>query len=132
MKKTILFFIFIFVSLSGIANVVYVTQDLTTAIDQSSIDPLELGVRTNYSPSINTVLQGTMYVLGATDYKLIAGSSVSPTATSIINRPIPPEAIQDKVMPIYKALLLLAGNDSVLVVDTKHKLITFEKIQGRG
>lgn len=100
--------------------------------DSIKINSLQSGVRTSYPPSVVTVGQAVMYVLAATDYKLIVGLPASAAALEIISRPIPPEAIQDKTIPIYKALLLLIGKDERLVIDRKKKLITFEKISGRG
>jgi hypothetical protein len=98
---------------------------LLCSVVLSQANSLQMGVRTNYSPAVTTVGQAAMYVLAATDYKLAAGYPASRSAVAILSRPIPPEAIQDKVMPIYKALLLLIGNDN-LIIDTTHHLVTFD------
>ncbi len=94
------------------------------------VNELELGVRTTYPPNITTVGQAIMYILAATDYKVAIGYPASTSAAIIAMKPIPPEAEQNNVLPIYQALLLLIGNDNRLVVDTKHKLVTFETIHG--
>jgi hypothetical protein len=98
------------------------------AFSHSDMNSLKVPVRTSYPANIITVGQAVMYVLAVTDYKLAIGYPASTSAASMAIRPIPPEAIQPKTMPVYQALLLLIGEDSRLVVDTKHRLITFESI----
>lgn len=121
--KAIIFFTFLSTPLMVLAN-----ERCVDVLNDHPISSLELGVRTEYPANINTVGQAVMYVLAVTDYKLAIGYPASTSAASIAIRPIPPEAIQNTVMPVYKALLLLIGKHSRLVVDTEHKLITFEKI----
>ncbi len=92
------------------------------------ISTLESGALTTYPAEITTVGQAIMFILASTDYKVLIGSSQYPSSCEIAGRPIPPEAEQNKVMPIYKALLLLIGNDSRLIIDPDRKLLTFETI----
>lgn len=93
---------------------------------ENGISSLQFGVNTAYPSTITRVGQALLYVLAVTDYKLAVGYPASTSAQEIMERPIPPEAIQPNVMPVYQAILLLIGSDSRLVVDTKHKLITVE------
>jgi len=97
-----------------------------SAFAENGINSLQLGVNTNYSSGITTVGQALLYVLAVTDYKLAVGYPASTTALEIMERPIPPEAMQHGIMPVYQAILLLIGSDSRLVVDTQHKLVTVE------
>jgi hypothetical protein len=99
----------------------------------SKMNPLEMGVRMNLPERITTVLEGVLYVLGTTGYKLVAGSPAPQAALVILKRPIPPTAIQDKTVPIYQALLLIAGNDTQLVIDPDNKYVSFDfKRTARG
>ncbi len=114
------------VSAGGIYNANNI--NLTSDNYSMQFNELQKGVRISYPSNITTVGQAVMYVLAATDYKVAIGYPASITAAQIALKPIPPEADQNQVLPIYQALLLLIGNDSRLVVDTEHKLITFEYI----
>jgi hypothetical protein len=113
MKKFIMIIMgYLFFSLPAIAN--------------NGVSTLQLGVNTAYPSTMTTVGEALLYVLAITDYKLAIGYPASTTALEIVERPIPPEAIQH-IMPVYQAILLLIGKDSRLVVDTRHKLITIER-----
>lgn len=129
-KKVVLLIMLIIFPTIVNAGGIYNTTNIFTA-DNNNVMPfneLQREVRTSYPSNLTTVGQAVMYVLAATDYKVAIGYPASLTAIQIALKPIPPEADQDKVLPIYQALLLLIGNDSRLVIDTKHKFVTFEYI----
>lgn len=91
------------------------------------INPLNMPVRMTIPLTTTTVGQAAMYVLEPTGYKFAVGAPASLTAAKIALLPIPPEAFNGEVMRVKDALLMLIGNDNRLLVDEKHRLISFDR-----
>ena len=101
----------------------------STLLHASVVKPFDLlksGTLTTYPDNVTTVGQATLYLLEPTKYKLAIGLPASSSSASIALKLIPPKARQDKIMPIYQALLLLMNQDERLIIDKKNKLISFE------
>lgn len=92
-----------------------------------TIDPLSLYVRTTYPHNMTTVAEAAQYILEPTGYRLTTSRVASRTAARLAAQPIPPIARLNRTMPIIDALQLLIGLNHWVIVDTQHKLVTFQE-----
>lgn len=92
------------------------------------VPPLCQGVRMVIPEDTTLVVQGVLYVLESTHYKLAIGLPASQTSVAIALAPIPPAAFNGQVMTVQAALLMLIGANNRLLVDPVHHLISFEQI----
>ncbi|MDC5711161.1 hypothetical protein [Vibrio europaeus] len=92
------------------------------------VDTLQVSVRTVYPPEITNVKGAVEWLLEPLEYHVITDYPAPSTAKLILSRPIPTVAKMHRTMPVTHALQLLIGQDNTIIVDKKHRLITF----GRG
>lgn len=94
----------------------------------SEVDTINVAVRTIYPPEITTVEGAANWILEPLEYKIITEYPAPSTASLILSQPIPAVAKMHRTMPVLHALQLLIGEDNTIILDKKHRLITF----GRG
>ena len=92
---------------------------------KAETNPLDLYVRTIYPAESKTVLDAARYLIEHTGYRIEVGSNAPSDARSIALAPIPPVADLRRTMSVKDALLVLIGTENYLVIDKKHKLISF-------
>jgi len=88
-------------------------------------DPLDLYVRTIYPAESKTVLDAARYITEHTGYRIELGSNAPSDARKVALAPIPPIAQLHRTMSVKDALLVLIGTQNYLVIDKKHKLLSF-------
>lgn len=94
---------------------------------QAEFNQLHLGTRLNLDHNITTVREAVNWLLRATDYRLTTAPPAPAEAEEIVSAPISPlTKIVDGVVTVEKALLLVGGGETRLIVDHQHKLISFE------
>ena len=91
------------------------------------LDPLSLYARTVYPEDTKTVGDAVRYLLEPTGYTLVTAYPAPNDAISLANSRIPPIAKIHRTMPIIDALQILVGNDSWIIIDRNHKLISFSE-----
>lgn len=97
--------------------------------DPATLDDAGLNAltRLDLPPQAKTVEDAVNWLLEPTDYQLRKSCpGCSPDAYVIIGDPISPLAFPPQLTTIKRALVLVAGSDSKLVVDEKNKLISFD------
>jgi len=94
-----------------------------------AFNPFRAQVRTVYPTTIKTVGEAAQYLIEPAGYTLLLDPAVSKDAQEIAERPVGARAGGTAAIPLEEALLLLIGDESNLVVDHPHRLITFEKIK---
>lgn len=92
------------------------------------VDTINVAVRTIYPPEMNTVQDAATWLLEPLEYKIITDYPAPSTASLILSQQIPAVAKMHRTMPVLHALQLLIGEDNTIILDKKHRLITF----GRG
>nr|WP_257214484.1 hypothetical protein [Vibrio coralliilyticus] len=92
------------------------------------VDTLQVSVRTIYPPEITTVQGAIEWLLEPLEYTVITEYPAPDSAKLILSQSIPAVAKMHRTMPVTHAVQLLIGEDNTIIVDRKHRLITF----GRG
>jgi len=89
-------------------------------------DPLQGVVRLELPDTVRTVDQAARYMLEATHYTLVLSCQLCPIeAQEIGAKPISPLAFTHQVTTVNRALLLIAGSGTRLIIDTDTHQITF-------
>ncbi|NAW91694.1 MULTISPECIES: hypothetical protein [unclassified Vibrio] len=91
------------------------------------VDTINVAVRTIYPPEIRTVNEAAKWILEPLEYEIITEYPAPSTASLILSQPIPAVAKMHRTMPVLHALQLLIGEDNTIILDKKHRLITFGK-----
>ncbi len=91
------------------------------------VDPIDLSVRTIYPPELTSVKDAVNWLLQPTDYHLLTDYPAPKSSKTIIEQKIPAVARMHRTMPILHAIQLLIGEDNTIIIDRKHKIISFGK-----
>jgi hypothetical protein len=89
-------------------------------------DPLRLKVVMQFPANVKTIQQATQYMLETVNYKLTLSPLNPEESKRILSRPLMPQDRDGKLRTIEDGLLLISGDDTVVIVDRIHKLISFE------
>ena len=103
---------------------------LPSACFAAGYSPLKIGTALNLPREITNVGQAAQYLLEPIGYKVVVPNEAQQSTLAILNRPVSPVAAKYGLTTIENALLVLIGEDSRLVVDYTHKLISFEPLPG--
>lgn len=103
----------------------------TTGVNADPVNPLRIQTRMQWPSHVDTIGEAARYVLAPTGYQLVTMPPAPREAVAITTRPISPQAIQFRTLPIDEALLAIAGPGIKLVVDTQNKLVSFGHIADR-
>ena len=89
--------------------------------------------RMNFPSDLLTVGEAVNWLLKPTEYELrLTCPGCSPDAYLITSDPVSPLAFPGQITTIRRALVLVAGSDSRLVVDETNKLVSFDFMEGQG
>ena len=90
----------------------------------TSIDPLSLSVRMIWHENIKNVGQAVQYILEPSGYRV----TLSPRdSEKIANKKLPAIAKVKRTIPIIDVIQILIVLDNTIIVDHKHKLVSFQK-----
>lgn len=98
----------------------------TPAISPSKM--LRRGVVMTFPPEVKTVLDASRYMLAPGGYRVTIPNSTQQQTSAILNRPVLSVHRNGALLPIDVALLTVAGDDTLLIVDHESKLVTFERL----
>ncbi|MDA8382977.1 MAG: hypothetical protein M0037_07965 [Betaproteobacteria bacterium] len=90
------------------------------------VDPLRIGTTMHFGADIRTVGEAAQSILQATGFRLVLPPADPSATLAILEAPLPPEAQNAGLMSVEEGLLTLIGRRDRLVVDPRHKLVTFE------
>jgi hypothetical protein len=95
----------------------------------SNLDAL---VRLDLPTVVKTIGEATTYVLSGTGYQFVDEcQGCSAYAKIIAQDPISPLGFMNETMTLKRALLMIAGGNIRLVIDEKHKMISYEPIEAK-
>jgi hypothetical protein len=89
---------------------------------------LRIGTRLQLPPELATVRDAALYLIAPTGYTLTVNPANAQQVRSILSRPIPPIARDYGVLTVEAALLLVAGDDTRLLVDHARRRIAIDPI----
>lgn len=92
-----------------------------------ALDPMRIRVRTELPAEIKTVGEAAQYYAIGAGYKLVVNYPAPEDSFSIAREEINPHNRIQAVLPIEEAILNLLAMNYYLVIDTEHKLFSFEK-----
>ncbi|WP_395398706.1 hypothetical protein ACHMW6_00135 (plasmid) [Pseudoduganella sp. UC29_106] len=92
------------------------------------LDPLRLRVVMQFPPNVTTVQQAAQYLLETAQYKLVLSPANPNDTRRILTRPLLGQDKDGSLQTIEDALLIVGGDDTVLVIDRENRMITFEFI----
>lgn len=98
---------------------------LFSSVVQAEVNYLESQVRFYLPSDIKTIREAAVYFLSTHQYRLI---EKDPIARAIAQRPIPAGMPMGKIMTIEEALLGITSEDEAVIIDTKNRLVTFNKL----
>jgi hypothetical protein len=88
----------------------------------TAVAPLDLLTRLTLPPSAQTVAGAAAYLLEPTGYRLVAAS---PESAEIARKPISPLGLRPQLTTIKRALVLVAGSNTRLLIDDQHHEVAF-------
>jgi hypothetical protein len=91
-----------------------------------NFDPLRLKVVMKFPPNVKTIQQATQYLLETANYKLALSPDHPEETRAVLSRPLLPQDRDGSLKAIEDALLQISGDDTVLVIDREHKMLSFE------
>lgn len=91
-----------------------------------TFDPLRLKVVMHFPPNVRTIQQATQYLLETANYKLALSPTNPEETRQILSRPLLPQDRDGSLKAIEDALLQISGDDTVLIIDREHKMLSFE------
>ena len=92
----------------------------------SSVNAMRLKTVMSFPDRIKNVKETTEYLLEPIAYKLVLSPSAENDTKRILSRPLLRTNADGSLKSIEDALLQVSGDDTVLVVDHEHKLVTLE------
>lgn len=96
---------------------------------RKAMDTLRLRVIMRFPANVGTIQQATQYLLETTDYKLVLNPNAVDDSRHILSRALLPQDRDESFKTVEAALLQIAGDDTVLVIDRANKLISFEFLE---
>lgn len=101
---------------------------ITHAVERlPEVDTLQVSVRTIYPPELVDVKDAVDWLLEPLGYYVVTEYPAPDSAKLILAQSIPPVAKMHRTMPVLHALQLLVGSDNTIIVDKKHRLISFAR-----
>ena len=91
------------------------------------VDTLQVSVRTIYPPELIDVEDAVEWLVEPLGYYVVTEYPAPDSAKLLLAQPIPPVAKMHRTMPVLDALQLLIGNDNTIIIDKKHRLISFTR-----
>lgn len=91
-----------------------------------TFDPLRLKVVMHFPPNVRTIQQATQYLLETANFKLALSPTNPEETRQILSRPLLPQDRDGSLKAIEDALLQISGDDTVLIIDREHKMLSFE------
>lgn len=91
-----------------------------------NFDPLRLKVVMKFPSNVKTIQHATQYLLETANYKLALSPTHAEETRAILSRPLLPQDRDGSLKAIEDALLQISGDDTVLIIDREHKMLTFE------
>jgi hypothetical protein len=104
------------------------TSEMSATQAASPSKMLRRGVVMTFPPEIKTVLDASRYMLAPGGYRVTIPNSTQQQTAAILNRPVLSVHRNGALLPIDVALLTVAGDDTLLIVDHESKLVTFERL----
>jgi hypothetical protein len=98
-------------------------------VGKQTYDSLRLRMVMNFPSNVKTVQQATQYMLETVNFKLILNPANPEQTKRILSRPLLPQDRDGSLKTIEDGLLQISGDDTLLVIDRKNKLITFELME---
>ena len=92
----------------------------------SSVNAMRLKTVMSFPDRIKNVKETTEYLLEPIAYKLVLSPSAENDTKRILSRPLLRTNADGSLKSIEDALLQVSGDDTVLVVDHEHQLVTLE------
>lgn len=89
-------------------------------------DPMRIRVRTELPPKIKTIGEAAQYYAWSIGFKLITDHPAPAESIKIASEAVGPFTRKNTVMPIEDAILELLPMRYVLVIDSEHKLFSFQ------
>lgn len=89
-------------------------------------DPLRLKVVMKFPPNVKTIQQASQYLLETANYKLTLNPANEEDSRIILSRPLLPQDRDGSIKTIEAGLLQISGDDTILVIDREHKMVSFE------
>ncbi|WP_455772833.1 hypothetical protein [Vibrio nigripulchritudo] len=91
------------------------------------VDTLQVSVRTVWAPEAQTVEDAVEWIIEPLGYSILTEYPAPNAAKMLLNQPIPTAAKLHRTMPALHAIQLLIGIDNTIIVDKKHRLMTFAR-----
>ncbi|CCN39728.1 conserved exported hypothetical protein [Vibrio nigripulchritudo FTn2] len=91
------------------------------------VDTLQVSVRTVWAPEAQTVEDAVEWIIEPLGYSILTEYPAPDAAKMLLNQPIPTAAKLHRTMPALHAIQLLIGIDNTIIVDKKHRLMTFAR-----
>ena len=99
---------------------------LCNSVAHAEVNYLESQIRFQLPGEIKTVRQATLFFLASHQYKFIERDQI---ARSIASRRLPSGLVTGGIMTIEDALLRITSEDDAVVIDTKNRMVTFNKLE---
>ena len=97
----------------------------------AQINSLKLRTVMTFSQKLKNIKETAEYLLEPINYKLVLSPISGEQSKRILARPLIRAHSDGSLKTIEDALLQISGEDTILIVDHEHKLITFEFIEPR-
>lgn len=134
--------IFIAVMLSAMSFGVYAQEQAEQVIDEqpiqqvdvrasAAINSLRLRTVMTFAERLKNIKETAEYLIEPINYKLVLSPISSEQTKRILARPLLRVYSDGSLKTIEDALLQIAGEDTILIVDHEHKLVTFEFIDSK-
>lgn len=134
--------IFIAVMLSAMSFGVYAQEQSEPVIDEqpiqqvdvrasAAINSLRLRTVMTFAERLKNIKETAEYLIEPINYKLVLSPISSEQTKRILARPLLRVYSDGSLKTIEDALLQIAGEDTILIVDHEHKLVTFEFIDSK-
>jgi len=129
--RRIYFTLPLILSLSACATVAPVDPNYVPKVEQTQrIAGLNMLTRLNLPDYANTVKDAATYILQPTEYELVSSCIKCPAeARTILEQPISPLAQGEEVMSVNRALLIIGGYQTGLMVDDVNKKVAYKNIE---
>lgn len=99
------------------------------AIRPPASNKLKIRVIMKFPSFLRTIEETSLYLLAPINYKLVFSPYFPEQTRKILERRLLSTHNDGSLKTIEEALLQISGDDTIIVVDHDHKLITFEFIQ---
>lgn len=91
-----------------------------------ALEPMRIRVRTELPPNLTKIGEAAQYYAYSIGYRLTINHPAPAESIKIANQDIGPFSRKNTIMPIEEAILELLPMRYVLVIDSEHKLFSFQ------